>query len=457
MALLRRGRSRPCRAHSKVNIRTIAAYQRQKMSSPRPPALLCDATFYGTLAAVRSLGRDGVPVAVVDSGRIAPASWSRYAVRRLRGPPAADAKRLLEWLRRFGTREERHVVYPTSDELVFLLSKHRGELAKTFALYQPDLRTTLRVLDKRKLLEAARSAGVDSPPTWFPETLADVDQVARDDRGPLMFKPRSQLFLVHHGKGAVVRRDRNGLRDGYERFCRANVYGAEAIAHLPEITRPMVQRYYPDASEGIYSLSGFRDRSGRHTAMLGSLKVLQRPRRLGVGLCFESAPVAPCLRARAERLLDELGYFGVFELEFIRSHGDLLLIDMNPRFYNQLQLDIARGLDLPRLAYAAALGDDTEVARLVGLAHAASKRDEPRAFCNSIGLQILLGAQRAFGTMSTAEAARWHDWRRDQRDMLVDAIASDDDPGPLVSEGMGELYRCLRHPRSFLRMIALEH
>ena len=80
------------------------------------------------------------------------------------------------------------------------------------------------------------------------------------------------------------------------------------------------------------------------------MKVLQRPRRLGIGLCFASAAVPDDLRARATRLLDSLGYFGVFELEFIRSRGRYLLIDMNPRFYNQIQLDVTRGLDLPMLA-----------------------------------------------------------------------------------------------------------
>ena len=183
------------------------------------------------------------------------------------------------------------------------------------------------------------------------------------------------------------------------------------------------------------------------------MKVLQRPRRLGIGLCFASAAVPDDLRARATRLLDSLGYFGVFELEFIRSRGRYLLIDMNPRFYNQIQLDVTRGLDLPMLAYASAVGDDDRVSLLAGLA---SPDGAERVFCNRIGLGILLSAQRLFGSMTSAEAARWRAWTRDHEAALVDPISADDDPGPTLAEGMGQVFGCLRHPRAFMRMIALE-
>jgi predicted ATP-grasp superfamily ATP-dependent carboligase len=359
----------------------------------------------------------------------------------------------LEWLLRFGQREEAHVLYPTSDEMVYLLSANRAELAKRFVLYQPDLETVMRVLDKKQLLEAAHAVGLETPETWFPENAADAERAGREADGPLMIKPRTQLFLRHHRKGAVAPHGALRLGEAYDAYVRENAYGAPIANHMPAVTRPMLQRYYPEATEWIYSLSGFRDRSGRHLAMLGAVKVLQRPRRMGVGLCFESAPVAADLPGRVAQLLERLDYYGVFELEFIPAGERLLLIDMNPRYYNQLALDIARGLDLPRLAYAAALGDDAEVSRLAGIG---SGTDTDVAFCNSIGLGMLVGAQRMFGTMSTDEATRWRRWYRDKQMALVDAVAAGDDLFPLAAEAMGQLYGCLRHPRAFLRQIALD-
>src|SRR5580704_18231331 len=113
------------------------------MPVAKPPVLLCDAAYYGTLAAVRSLGRAGIPVVVADSVRLAPALWSRFVRQRRRCPPVMESERFVEWLLGFGESEGQHVLYPTSDELVFLLSAHQGELSARFKMYQPDLETTL--------------------------------------------------------------------------------------------------------------------------------------------------------------------------------------------------------------------------------------------------------------------------------------------------------------------------
>lgn len=422
------------------------------MSPARLPALLCDGTFYGTLAAVRSLGRSGVPVYVADERRMTAATWSRYATRSLRSPPVCRASAMLRWLREVGAREGRLVLYPTSDEMAFLLSAHRDELSQAYALYQPDLDTVLRILDKRRLHDSAREAGVDVPETFFPETRAEAERIGRAATIPLLFKPRTQLFLEIHRKGAIVQGAAN-LGDAYEAFRRDNHYLPPIVDRHPELTQPMLQRYYPEAADGIYSLSGFRSRGGKHLRMLGAVKVLQRPRKLGIGLCFEGAPVPDDLRAKAVRLLETVDHFGVFELEFIRVGGRYLLIDMNPRFYNQLQLDVSRGLDLPRLAYAAASGDEDEVARL---STPPREEEDGHAFCNGLGLRILVGAQRVFGTMSEADAERWRAWRRDHGARLVDSIASPDDVGPLVADGVGQIYYLVRHPRAFLRTIALD-
>ena len=56
------------------------------MDKLNPPVLLTVASYYGTLAAARCLGRHGISVTVADPGYFAPASWSRFATRRLQCP-----------------------------------------------------------------------------------------------------------------------------------------------------------------------------------------------------------------------------------------------------------------------------------------------------------------------------------------------------------------------------------
>jgi predicted ATP-grasp superfamily ATP-dependent carboligase len=425
--------------------------------SRKPAAVLFDGSYYGTLAAVRSLGADGVPVIVADCRRRATAFFSRHTARRLRCPPTDDGERLIEWLatlpRRDGTGP--YVVYPTSDEIVVLLASHRAALSDEFVLYQPDLRTTWRVLDKKNLLEEARAAGLEVPDTWFPRDESDVRRAAREAGGPLMIKPRTQVMLSHHCKGALVTDDADGslLVREYDRFRRENSYAPWMARTFPELTQPLLQRYHGDASQRVYSIAGFRDATGRHLAMSGSVKVLQRPRGMGIGLCFESAAIARDLARLSANLLERLGYFGVFELEFLRHGERSLLIDMNPRFYNQIALDIARGLDLPRIAYAAALGDEAAVARLVAAHHGG---DGPVVFCNRIGLNMLLGAKRIFGQISREDASNWRRWASDPSKTVIDSVDVAGDRVPILAEAACQVYDCLRHPRGFLKNVVFD-
>jgi D-aspartate ligase len=217
----------------------------------------------------------------------------------------------------------------------------------------------------------------------------------------------------------------------------------------------MLQRYHPQAMDGIYSLAGFRDRAGGGFAVLGANKVLQRPRRLGIGLCFEEAPVDAALADRVRRLCERVGYFGIFEVEFIQDGARSLLIDMNGRLYNQVAFEVARGLPLPQLAYAAALDHRDEVGKLLERAKSAHDRI-PRGFCNRFGLEVLVAAKRVTGHMSPADVKHWRAWCNEREGRLVDAVADRDDPRPLAFEVAAQLYGYLRHPLSFVRTIALD-
>jgi predicted ATP-grasp superfamily ATP-dependent carboligase len=268
-------------------------------------------------------------------------------------------------------------------------------------------------------------------------------------------KPRTQVLLTTHGKGVIVDGAPSEIASAYARFRRANPYGPAFASRFPEATWPMLQRYHAQAMDGIYSLAGFRTEDGHGFAVLAENKVLQRPRRLGIGLCFEPAAVDAQLAERVRRLCERVGYFGIFEVEFIREGERSLLIDMNGRLYNQIAFDVARGLPLPQLAYAEALGHHGEVARLLE----STRRVETgttRGFCNRFGLEVLVAAKRATGRMSHDDAARWRAWCDERNGNLVDAVADRDDPRPFAFEVAAQLYGYLRHPLSFVRTIALD-
>jgi D-aspartate ligase len=423
-------------------------------ASARPPVLLTMAGYGGTLAAVRCLGRAGIAVTVATDHRGQPAAWSRWAMRRVHCPDFRDSERFIDWLLEFGSREPRHVLYPTCDDLAFLFTQHAEELGKSFLLYQPPAKTVLALLDKRTLASAAAAAGLQTPVTHVPRDDAALERIAAEARFPLLIKPCTQVMFRTLNKGVRVER-REDLLEAYRAFCRANTYLPRILAMRPDIARPMLQEYFPQAEENIHSVAGFVDRRGKLFVARASTKVLQQPRRVGIGVCFEDAPLDPVEAQGIADLCKGTGYFGVFEAEFIRVGDQRLLIDFNPRYYNQMGFEIARGLPLPLLVYAGARQDEAELQRAVRAAQQSVPDHQGLAWCDRFALRLMIAAQRLSGRMTAVDARHWRDWSSRHGDRAVDATFDRQDIVPALIDAGLQLKRALRHPRGFFRSIIM--
>jgi D-aspartate ligase len=154
---------------------------------------------------------------------------------------------------------------------------------------------------------------------------------------------------------------------------------------------------------------------------------LLRSEPAGVGVCFESTPLDPALAEQTARLCRRLGYFGAFEVEFIWDGDRWAAIDFNPRFFNQMVLDLARGRPLARLCYYDAIGDALRLALLVAQAQAASPEDR---FCVRDGftMALILSFRSLTGRISRRDRIRWHQWNKSNRAGMKDLIRAWDDP-----------------------------
>jgi D-aspartate ligase len=420
--------------------------------SPRlPPALLTMADYYGTLAAVRALGRAGIPITTADPRRLAVSAGSKYTNVRARCPSVRDTDRFLEWLIDFGTRHGKHVLLPTSDDTAWVYSLHREELSRHFYLASPPIDVIYRILNKRSLYRDAVEAGLETPRTWFPETAADLERSGREARFPVVVKPRTQVMFKTQSKGIFVE-SADQLASRYAEFSR-QAFEARLLDRDPCASQPMVQEFFSEAATGIYNISAFVHR-GRLCGARAARKLLQQPRRLGTGICFEETPVASELAAGLERLAAKAGFNGVFEAEFIIAQEHAILIDFNPRFYNQMGFDIARGLPLPSLAYYDALGDHEQLEKICESVRAPAEPDD-RVYVDLFALRLLLLAQNLAGVLSNAEKKRWTDWYEKHRDRCTYAVIDAADKRPAWLAAVKHIVRYGRHPRNFLTSMVL--
>jgi predicted ATP-grasp superfamily ATP-dependent carboligase len=416
--------------------------------------LLGNASYYGTLAAVRSLGRAGVKVVTVDPSMMCHSRYSRYSSQHLTCPAFEESSAWAEWLLRKARIGPRRAIYATSDAVSFALARYRNELSADFELYQPSLDTVMSILDKGLLLQNAQAIGMETPPTWFPQSGAEAAKIAKDAGGTVLIKPRSQLAQRTKTKGCVVESRGHRVQSIFDSYMKDQSTNGEFTKQHPVTMTPLIQQYYPQAVENVYSLSGFREKIGGGVIISAARKILQQPRRVGIGLCFEPAVVDPLLADLTKRLCERIGYYGVFEVEFIFAEEKAMLIDFNGRFYNQIAFDIARGMELPALAYAAATGNQAEVTRL--MAHGKSgKHDDVAGFCNRFGLATMVKTQRILRTMSRKDAARWLDWSRGSHGTMIDAVKDPHDALPAFVDVAQYLLHALRHPRAFVRQYGL--
>ena len=423
----------------------------EPVESPRDraPALLCDATWYGTLAAARDLGARGVPVTLASDTRLAPARWSRHVTRTLSAPSSKQAAPFLEWLQRFGQNEPGHVLYPTSDEVAWLVAAHTQTLSRWFRLYTPSLETLSRLLDKKLLLAAAQAAGLGVPDTRVAGDEAEAEAAGRELGFPLFVKPRAQVFGAKLGKGLRV--DQASDLVPAWRAVRRMQFDPLVADHLPDLSQPLIQVCSRDP-ERVYTVDGFIDETGELYTSMACVKVLQRPRGSGPGIVFLHAELDQAVDQGLRRLFRATGYRGVFDAEFLEIGERKVLIDVNPRFYNHMAFEVDRGLHLPYLAYLAALGDRDALHREAhGVEDVQYNR---RIYAHRLSVLLLLGVQTLSRTMSPDESKRWLRLIAQHSGAVTDPAKAVDDPRPAHGELAFELWSLLKHPRAFLRTLS---
>jgi D-aspartate ligase len=417
-------------------------------SSNNFSVLLASAASGGAIAAVRHFGRHQVDVNVVSSRRLGAAAWSRYVTRAYSAPPESQSQRFLERLLEIGKEYPGQILLPTSDETAWLYTENAALLKQYFCLYQPSIASLRRILDKKLFADAVTSVGLAVLPSWDPRNIDDVAALAPTLPYPILIKPRTHVHRFRNDKGVVVH-SASELLDQYRRFIDREQAQVTDNPLLPEANLPILQQFVRVGGEGVHSVTGFISRTGELFVTRAATKVFQRSQPVGVGVCFESLPADPILSDAVRRLCRELDYFGIFEVEFLHFGGEWAAIDFNPRLFNQIGMDIRRGMPLPLLACLDAAGETASLRDAVAKAQA--QDNEEAVFLDRFTLRSILFAQTIIARISRKDRAYWRAWIRQHAPHAVDFVADDSDPIPAVIHALSEIYLGLRAIPRFMR------
>ncbi|HEX3256637.1 MAG TPA: hypothetical protein VHQ96_12670, partial [Gaiellaceae bacterium] len=144
------------------------------MCEQPPGAVVLGGDFNG-LAIVRSLGRCGVPVCVIDD-ESSIARASRYTTHAVKVPSLRDDAEVVDAVLRVGRRLglDGWVLYPTRDEIVAALSRRRTILERQFVVSTPTWARVQWAWDKRNTYRRAADRGIPVPRTWTPREVGEL-------------------------------------------------------------------------------------------------------------------------------------------------------------------------------------------------------------------------------------------------------------------------------------------
>jgi len=308
---------------------------------------------YQGLGIVRSLGRRGVPVCVVDD-ESSIARYSRYTTFTHRVPSLQDPKETVRTLLELGRRERLHgwVLYATRDETVAALSQHRPELSEIFRVPTPSWESVKWLWDKRNTYALAQKLRIPVPHTWYPRNVKDLGQV--DGQFPVAVKPAIKEHFIRATKDKAWRADNpSQLRKLFER----------ASQYIPT-DEIMIQDLIPGDGTCQYAYCSFFKR-GNSIASLVACRRRQHPLEFGRASTYVETVEVRLLEEYSLRFLRTINYYGLVEVEFKRDlrDGQYRLLDVNGRTWGYHTIGRPAGVDFPHLLFSDQVNEPVEPCR----------------------------------------------------------------------------------------------
>jgi len=363
---------------------------------------------YQGLGITRSLGRRGVPVCIIDDERSI-AGFSRYASHAVHVESLRHEEETVDALLRIGHKLGLRgwVLYPTRDETVAAISRHRSTLADFFRVPTPTWNTIQWVWDKRNTYRLANDLGIPTPQTWYPRSLEDLETICAVP--PFVIKPAIKEHFFYAMKAKAWRADtRSELSEKFQK----------AAAQVPP-GEVMIQDLIPgDGSQQFAYCALFKE--GRAIGSMVVRRARQHPPEFGRASTFVETIELPLLEELSERFLRAINYHGLVEVEYKLDprDGQYRLLDVNGRTWGYHTLGLAAGVDFPSMLFCDQAGEIVRPCRArSGVRWVRLTTDVPMAV-----LEIFKGHQN------------WRQYLRSLRGVHADAVFAGHDPLPGFAE-----------------------
>jgi predicted ATP-grasp superfamily ATP-dependent carboligase len=388
----------------------------------------------GNISMVRALGRSRIPVAVAGPEQHPEAARSRYCREVVVTPswvdePDAAIDAVLAWARRQPTPP---VLVYQGDHDLLAISRARGRLGDAVRVVLPSFELVEALVDKLAFASLAAELGLPVPATRI---LHRDDPVPPPDWDayPCVLKPASRgHWFDSELVAGMAQEDQKAIR--IESRSELERFAPLIRAHETDF---VLQREVAGGEDNILSYHAYVRRGGEVVGDFTGRKVRTYPRRYGSSTCVEITD-DPAVRRLGREVLDQLSFTGVVKVDFKRDDrtGELLLLELNPRFNLWHHPGTVAGVGIPKLVY-----DD-----LTG-APATSPCGRPRPGVRWVNPRPDLLAVREAGPHADLSRLRW----------LAEVLSSDVNEGFSLRDPLPGLVDLAQTVRRKLRRLRPAH
>lgn len=292
------------------------------------------------LANLRSLGKKGIPVIVIDKEDCI-ARYSKYCKKFFQCPDFKSDE-LADFLLELATKEnlEGWFLLPSNDHIVITLARNLNRLSEKLKLFTSNLEIINLVTDKVRLSQLAHTVGIDIPKIFNLEEVENYFSKNTTENS-ILVRGKSGLQFYKTFKKKVFRLK---TKDDYTNFQQLFENSGLAMELLFQEEIP--------GNAPTYSVACFCIEGEVRNHWVG-LKRRQHPLEFGTATLAESAPNAELVEL-AKKLIRATNYNGICEIEFLfhEVKKKYCFIELNPRTWLWVDLAIHDGVDFPYLAYS---------------------------------------------------------------------------------------------------------
>jgi len=323
------------------------------MNSPNQIGAVIIGGDFQALGAIRSLSENNIPIFLIDH-EFSISRFSRYVKRRINNYTLLSADNFADYLIEIAKKEglKGWVLFPNNDEIVKLISINREKLRQWYEVPVPSWEIVKKFYYKQNAYRIAESISIPIPKMYENVNLEEL--LVSNIKYPIVLKPafKEEYYPVAKKKAIRI--------NNQEELIKEYKLMSSIIDHSNIVVQEMIE----GGPKKLFSYVTFFD-GKKCVAGMSANRLRQHPMDFGQATTYAESVEIPEIAEMAEKLLREMDYFGIAEVEFMKDDKENVykFIEINGRIWGWHTLAKAAGVNLPYITFQHMTGEKTEATK----------------------------------------------------------------------------------------------